>query len=531
MTSFEKELLGSRGFSLIPPDRLSAIISANPRLLLPSKSMLAYARKQSRSAIFEWSKHKKDASATRPILFDEPEFEAKPEPISIYHPMAKEISSSMGTPMEGFFDGADVVFEAAAPATPAAASRVSTEAPIPSTEPVPIDEVTHTKRDSETAHIPTETLTPQERAIPPIVAQIEVASLATPFVISTSDPFATLSQTVKDGSSLVVTPSSISSSATRGPDADLSSEGSEDVLEDPDDEPTMKKRVSNSNEEESANHKAEFMETFEEPRVAADTEMPTATSPATPVTPVSVMFSTPVSAVSTVSVSAVPTVSVSATLPAPIPAISTNPILMGPSPLPTAPSQFEVGSSSATVLDPMSEAAAFFARFDQPEVNDLDPVDFWGSGPPYVDFHGFRVPEDCASHLKAVYSSHGDFMQGFRLGRSAREHFLKLLGSVMNDIEHNFVDTVSTKRILQWRAAVQELVSVGFAVEFILDHLREIARAFFMRKVQPAVDAIDTRIEALRKEVADLEGRRERLLSSIDGSNHFGDQPLISRLR
>ena len=66
-------------------------------------------------------------------------------------------------------------------------------------------------------------------------------------------------------------------------------------------------------------------------------------------------------------------------------------------------------------------------------------------------------------------------MQRFHLGRSPREHFLKLLGSVMNDIEHNFVDTVSFKRILQWKAAVQELISVGFAVEFILDHLREIA--------------------------------------------------------
>ena len=71
---------------------------------------------------------------------------------------------------------------------------------------------------------------------------------------------------------------------------------------------------------------------------------------------------------------------------------------------------------------------------------------------------------------------------------------------------------------------------MGFAVEFILDHLHEIARAFFMKKVQPAIDAIDTHIEALRKEVADLEGRRERLFSSIGGSSHFGDQPLISGL-
>ena len=54
MTSFEQELLGSRGFSLIPPDGLSAIISSNPRLLLLTKSMVVYAKKQSWSAIFEW---------------------------------------------------------------------------------------------------------------------------------------------------------------------------------------------------------------------------------------------------------------------------------------------------------------------------------------------------------------------------------------------------------------------------------------------------------------------------------------------
>ena len=55
-------------------------------------------------------------------------------------------------------------------------------------------------------------------------------------------------------------------------------------------------------------------------------------------------------------------------------------------PLSTAPSQFEVGSSFAVVPD---DAATFFARFDQLEVNDLGPTDFWASGPPYVDFYGF----------------------------------------------------------------------------------------------------------------------------------------------
>ena len=98
-----------------------------------------------------------------------------------------------------------------------------------------------------------------------------------------------------------------------------------------------------------------------------------------------------------------------------------SPFIVGP--LPTIPSQFEAGSSSVAIPD---DAASFFVRFDQPEVNDLGPAEFWASGSPYVDFYGFRVPEDCVSHLVMIYSSHGNFMQGFRLGRSAREHFLKM---------------------------------------------------------------------------------------------------------
>ena len=71
---------------------------------------------------------------------------------------------------------------------------------------------------------------------------------------------------------------------------------------------------------------------------------------------------------------------------------------------------------------------------------------------------------------------------------------------------------------------------MGFAVEFILKHLREITRAFFIRRVRPAVEAIDARIELLKKKVANLEGRRERLLSGVGGPSRFGDQSLISGL-
>ena len=65
----------------------------------------------------------------------------------------------------------------------------------------------------------------------------------------------------------------------------------------------------------------------------------------------------------------------------------------GPTPVEVARSSwFEVSNSSATVLDPTSEATTFFIQFNQPKTNDLDSADFFGVGAPYVDFHGFWVP-------------------------------------------------------------------------------------------------------------------------------------------
>ena len=151
----------------------------------------------------------------------------------------------MGTPKEGFFGGA----EFATPATSVVMHGVPVETSTSPTELIPMDEGTHTRKAREVTALPTETPYVQRGATPPAATQIETTSIM-PLVISTGDPFTALSQAVKDGSSLVVTPSSIPISATRGPDTALSSKESEDVLEDPDDEPVLGKRISESEEEE-----------------------------------------------------------------------------------------------------------------------------------------------------------------------------------------------------------------------------------------------------------------------------------------
>ena len=169
-------------------------------------------------------------------------FQVDLEPFSVYHLTTKEIFVAMGTLMEGFFDGDDVVIEVMAFAF-TAAQGAPAKTPILSDESGPIKEGAQIEGVSESTSIPIKTLTPQKGLTPATTSQTESASHVTSPVISASDPFAALSQAVKDVSSLVVTHASIPSSATRGPDVDLSfDEESEEVLEDFEDEPTIKKR-------------------------------------------------------------------------------------------------------------------------------------------------------------------------------------------------------------------------------------------------------------------------------------------------
>lgn len=51
-----------------------------------------------------------------------------------------------------------------------------------------------------------------------------------------------------------------------------------------------------------------------------------------------------------------------------------------------------------------------------------------------------------------------------------------------------------------------------------------------MKKVQLVVDAINGRIKSLKKEVANLEARREHFRFGVIGPSCFGDQTLISDL-
>ena len=73
--------------------------------------------------------------------------------------MSEEVSVAMGTPIEGFFDGAGIMVEAMASAS-TTVQEAPTDAPIPSPRLGPIEESAQTERVGEFVPIPVETPIP-----------------------------------------------------------------------------------------------------------------------------------------------------------------------------------------------------------------------------------------------------------------------------------------------------------------------------------------------------------------------------------
>ncbi len=161
-----------------------------------------------------------------------------------------------------------------------------------------------------------------------------------------------------------------------------------------------------------------------------------------------------------------------------------------------------------------AELAAFLLRFNQEEYNTHQPSYFWPLSGPNMSFLSFSVPAEGLPLLNALLEKHGDFTVGFKLGVGTGDFMLHLLCCVLTDMVHSFFETLTETRILDWRSVVRELMSAGFALDFMLDHLRLVAQTLFSRRIKSAVSTLDTQIASLRTSLEALESRRGRLLSA-----------------
>ena len=85
--------------------------------------------------------------------------------------------------------------------------------------------------------------------------------------------------------------------------------------------------------------------------------------------------------------------------------------------------------------------------------------------------------------LQQLFAKFGDFTAHFKLGARFGGPMLSLLGSVLVDMKRTSFKTMTESQILSWRSVMQNLIAVGFNLNFMLEHLWKIARKFFSKEI------------------------------------------------
>uniref|UniRef100_A0A2N9E6W1 Aminotransferase-like plant mobile domain-containing protein n=1 Tax=Fagus sylvatica TaxID=28930 RepID=A0A2N9E6W1_FAGSY len=181
-----------------------------------------------------------------------------------------------------------------------------------------------------------------------------------------------------------------------------------------------------------------------------------------------------------------------------------------------APSSSQTQSAVEVIIP--GRVAAFFARFEERAPNPYPDWHFWKFEGPLVAYGNFWVYQDAVPLLQGLSAKFGDFTTHFKFGAGFGGPMLSLLGSVLADMRRTSFKTLSESKILSWRSVVQDLIAVGFDLDFLLEHLRKVARKFFGEAIASEMKVVQEQISSLQSTLAVLVSYQGELMSAAAAS-------------
>uniref|UniRef100_A0A2N9F9W3 Aminotransferase-like plant mobile domain-containing protein n=1 Tax=Fagus sylvatica TaxID=28930 RepID=A0A2N9F9W3_FAGSY len=175
-------------------------------------------------------------------------------------------------------------------------------------------------------------------------------------------------------------------------------------------------------------------------------------------------------------------------------------------------------TQSAVELITPGGVAAFFVRFEERAPNPYPDWHFWRFEGPLVAYGDFWVYQDAMPLLQRLTAKFGDFTTHFKFGVRFGGPMLSLLGSVLADMRRTSFKTLSESQILSWRSVMQDLIAVGFDLDFMLEHLRKVALRFFSKMIANEIKVVQDHISSLQSTLAVLVSYQGELMSAVAAS-------------
>ncbi|OMO67600.1 DNA primase large subunit [Corchorus olitorius] len=115
----------------------------------------------------------------------------------------------------------------------------------------------------------------------------------------------------------------------------------------------------------------------------------------------------------------------------------------------------------------------------------------------------YNFPLALVPTVERIINVYGDISTGCLINSNAAGQIYVFLCATIKEMEEVELDQVTEENMLKWRDAIKDALRINFKVEFAIDHLKKIARAYFGRKGSQTLHDIDEKLDALYKERAE----------------------------
>ncbi|GMY05970.1 flocculation protein FLO11-like, partial [Fagus crenata] len=125
--------------------------------------------------------------------------------------------------------------------------------------------------------------------------------------------------------------------------------------------------------------------------------------------------------------------------------------------------------------------------------------------------------DDLDLTLKVPYSR----LHGFKFGCDFDSFYLCWLSGMLCDMRRTPLELVTERKLQDWRGVAKELIDLGFAVDFLLERICEVARMYFGRKTYAEAEAINAQIAYHKEHIIQLEAKKNGLPLVVPLGNLF----------
>lgn len=167
----------------------------------------------------------------------------------------------------------------------------------------------------------------------------------------------------------------------------------------------------------------------------------------------------------------------------------------------------------------------FIVKLDAKYKNRVDFSDFKGLMEELKTTGIEHLPPSLSPIHERIKRAYGDITADSRLSSCIVRTCYMLLCSVIKEMDELKLDQIDEGKMLFWRDAVNSCLSNEIRCDFAIDHLKNIARAYYGLKAwnergndEKEVESIEQRMSELRMELCLLEEKRGKKLGEVNSN-------------